>query len=155
MLYLLPVVVVVLVLIAVAGFVTPRARAVAYRRRQSVVPGGTRPGAYEWDRKTDQAIRQLKRVPGPAEYRDAIAEWLAVHEGVEAYVEPKTVMHPLSVVFVDGRGEAKRFELSEDAFLRSLAKERGIRVFDASRVGYPERMRTFRRHGEAPEDRQG
>ncbi len=144
MLYLLPVVVVVLVLIAVAGVVVPRARAAAYRRRQSAVPGGTRPGAYEWDRRTDQAIRQFKGVSGPAEYRDEIAEWIAVHEGVEAYVEPKTVMHPLSVVLVDGRGEAKRFELREDAYLRALAKEHGIRVLDAGRVGYPERMRRFR-----------
>jgi hypothetical protein len=64
-----------------------------------------------------------------------------VHEGVEAFAEPKTVMHPLSVVFVDGEGEAKRFELKEDAYLRELAKKRGMRVFDASRVGYPDRMR--------------
>jgi hypothetical protein len=147
MLYLLPLCVLVLLVIAVVQFVTPRARAAVVRHRRSIVPGGTRPGAYEWDRKLDQAARQLKGVPGPAEYRDAIADWLALHEGVEAYVEPKTVMHPLSVVFVDGEGEAKRFELKEDAYLRDLAKARGMRVFDASRVGYPERMRRRREGG--------
>jgi hypothetical protein len=147
MLYLLPLVVVVLVLIAVAQFVGPRVRAASHRQRQSAVPGGTRPGAYEWDSRAGQAIRQLKRVPGPSEYRDEIVEWIAVHEGVEAYVEPKTVMHPLSVVLVDGRGAAKRFELKEDAYLRSLAREHGINVLDAGRVGYPERMRRFRAEG--------
>jgi hypothetical protein len=141
MLYLLPVCVLVVVVIAVVQFVMPRAKAVAERRRRTRIPGTGRPGSYEWDRRLDQAARQLKRVPGPAEYRDEIAEWLSAHVGVEAYVEPKTVMHPLSVVFVDGEGEARRFELKEDAYLRELAKERGIRVFDASRVGYPERMR--------------
>jgi hypothetical protein len=73
-----------------------------------------------------------------------MVEWLDSHDGVEAYVEPKTVMHPLSVVLVDGRGEARRFELAEDAYLRQLAKERDLRVLDAGRVGYPERMRRFR-----------
>ena len=144
MLYLLPLLIVVVVAMAVAQFVVPRAREVAYRRRQAAAPGGTRPGAYEWDRRTDQAKRQLKRVAGPTEYRDEMAEWISVHEGVEAYVEPKTVMHHLSVVLVDGRGEGKRFDLKEDTYLRELARERGIRVLDASRVGYPERMRRFR-----------
>jgi Ni/Co efflux regulator RcnB len=141
MLYLLRLGVIVLAVIVVLQFVAPRAKAAASRRRQSIARRRTRPGAYEWDRRLDQASRQLKRVAGPTEYRDEIAEWLSVHEGVEAYVEPKTVMHPLSVVFVDGEGEAKRFELKEDAYLRELAKKRGMRVFDASRVGYPDRMR--------------
>jgi hypothetical protein len=151
MLYLVPLILVVLVVFAVAGFVLPRARAAAYRRRQSAVPGGTRPGAYEWSSRSQQAIRELKGVAGPTEYRDEIVAWVQSHEGIEAYVEPKTVMHPLSVVLVDGRGEAKRFELREDAFLRELARERGIRVLDAGRVGYPERMRRFRA-GETGED---
>jgi hypothetical protein len=67
--------------------------------------------------------------------------WLDDHAGVEAYVEPKTMMSPLSVVFVDGDGEWKRFALAEDRYLRTLAKDRGIQVFDAGRVGYPPRMR--------------
>jgi hypothetical protein len=141
MLYILPLCVLILLMIAAAQLLTPRARAVVDRRRRRRVPGASRPGAYEWDRRLDQAARRLKGVAGPTEYRDRIAEWLNLHDGVEAYVEPKTVMHPLSVVFVDGEGEAKRFELKEDAYLRELANERGMRVLDASRVGYPERMR--------------
>jgi hypothetical protein len=147
MLYVLPLCVLILLVIAAAQFLTPRARAVVDRRRRTRLRGASRPGAYEWDRRLEQAARQLKSVPGPTEYRDQIAEWLNLHEGVEAYVEPKTVMHPLSVVFVDGEGEAKRFELKEDAYLRELAKERGMRVLDASRVGYPERMRRHRPDG--------
>ncbi|MEO8293769.1 MAG: hypothetical protein ABI635_11615 [Actinomycetota bacterium] len=148
MLYLLPLCVIVLLVVAAMRFLSPRAKIVAERHRRTRLVGSARPGAYEWDRKLDQASRKLKGVAGPAEYRDEITEWLRVHEGVEAYVEPKTVMHPLSVVFVDGHGEAKRFELKEDAYLRELAKERGLRVFDASRVGYPERMRRRRPDGD-------
>jgi hypothetical protein len=151
-LYALPLLVIVVILVLIWQYVSPYVKQAAERRRRAAGNTGSRPGSYEWDRRRDQAARQLKRVPGPSEQRDQIVDWLAVHEGVEFYVEPKTVMHPLSVVLVDGAGAAKRFELREDAFLRQLASDRGIRVFDASRVGYPERMRRHRRpdQGDAP-----
>jgi hypothetical protein len=113
-------------------------------------PKPARPGGYDWDRRTHQLYRAWKRVPGPDEHRDGIVSFLDAHTGVEAFVEPRTVMHPLSVVLVDAEGRWGRFELKEDVFLRELARERGVPVFDASRVGYPPRMR--RRRAEADED---
>jgi hypothetical protein len=68
-------------------------------------------------------------------------EFLDGHQGVEAYVEPKTVISPKSVVLVDQVGTWRRFELKEDAYLRRLAAERGLPIFDASITGYPPRMR--------------
>ena len=64
-------------------------------------------------------------------------------DGVEAYVEPKTVMHPLSVVLIAGDGEHRRFTLFDDAYLRELAREHELPIFDAGRVGYPQRMREY------------
>jgi hypothetical protein len=113
-------------------------------------PRPARAGGYDWDRRTHQLYRAWKRVPGPQEDREALTGFLDAHAGVEAFMEPRTVMHPLSVVLVDGDGRWARFELKEDAVLRELARERGMPVFDASRVGYPERMR--RRRAEADED---
>jgi hypothetical protein len=152
MLYAIPFLVILVIVMLIWQYLSPYAKRAAERRRRAASNTGSRPGSYEWDRRLDQAARQMKRVPGPSEQRDQIVEWLTIHEGVEFYVEPKTVMHPLSVVLVDGAGEAKRFELREDAFLRQLASERGIKVFDASRVGYPERMRRHKQRdqGEAP-----
>jgi hypothetical protein len=103
--------------------------------------GSFRAGGYEFDRRRDQAKRRLKGVPALAERRDGIVEFLDGHVGVEAYVEPKTVISPLSVVLVDEAGEWRRFELSEDAYLRRLAADRKLPIFDASRTGYPPRMR--------------
>jgi hypothetical protein len=60
-------------------------------------------------------------------------------------VEPRTVVHPLSVVLVAGDGEWVRIALPDDRFLRELARTRGLKVQDASRVGYPERMRRYKR----------
>jgi hypothetical protein len=116
-------------------------------------PRPARPGGYDWDRRTHQLYRAWKRVPGPDENRDAIVAFLDAHGGVEAFVEPRTVMHPLSVVLVDADGQWGRFELKEDAFLRDLARERHVPVFDASRVGYPPRMRRRRADVDEDEDR--
>ena len=68
-------------------------------------------------------------------------EFLNAHSGVEAYVEPETVVSRQSVVLVDGAGEWRRFPLSGDSVLRRVAGDRGMPIFDASRTGYPSRMR--------------
>ena len=54
-------------------------------------------------------------------------------------------MHPLSVVLVARDGEHKRFVLSDDAYLRELTGTHDLKVLDASRVGYPPRMREYLR----------
>jgi hypothetical protein len=130
--------------VALAELITPWARQVAGRTSRARSIRTARPGGHDWDRRRDQLYRQVKGIGGPEENRDQILAFLDSHRGVEAYVEPRTVMHPLSVLFVDGDGVAKRFELREDALLRELAKNRGLPVFDATRVGYPERMRRHR-----------
>jgi hypothetical protein len=103
--------------------------------------GSRRPGGYEFEARTDQAKRRLRGVAGPVERRDEIVEFLESHEGVEAYVEPKTVVSPKSVVLIDAAGEWRRFELREDAYLRRLSTERVLPIFDAALTGYPARMR--------------
>lgn len=157
---LVVVLVVVLVILALASTLV-RAAATAFRRRDVRPARRTASaGGHEWDRRRDQLSRQLKGVSGPPEDRDGMLRFLDTHEGVEAYVEPRTMMHPLSVVLIDVDGASRRFELREDAYLRELARTRGLRVYDATRVGYPERMRRrSTREGEhgtdPPNDRLG
>jgi hypothetical protein len=115
-------------------------------------PPRSRSDRYEWERRTTQAYRAWKQVPGPAEDREGIVAFIESHQGVEAYVEPRTVMHPLSVVLVAADGGWLRFELRDDSFLRELAKDRGLRVIDAERFGYPERMRRRRSRKDPPAD---
>jgi hypothetical protein len=112
----------------------------------------TKPGAYEFDSRYDQVSGKLKGVRGPSEDREAILGFIRSRTGVEAYLEPKTVAHPLSVVLVAHDGEWKRFELAEDSFIRELARESGLPTFDAARVGYPQRMREFKRQKPRPDD---
>ena len=103
---------------------------------------------YDWERKRDQVYRRVKNVPAPGEDRERIVSFIETREGVEAWVEPRTVMHPLSAVLVAADGEWVRFELRDDAFLRELARDRGLRIHDAMRVGYPERMKRYRKHAD-------
>lgn len=117
-------------------------RAARAAKRPRTVP---KPSTYDWDRRTDQVKRQLKKVDGPQEQRAAILAFIEGHRGVEAYVEPRTAISPLSVVLVDDEGEWRRFELKEDAFIRELAASRRLRVYDAAKTGYPARMRRRRR----------
>ena len=143
MIYVIAVLVALVIAKALYELVVPWAR----RRATQAGLGGPRParsGGHDWDRRRDQIYRSVKGIGGPEEARDQIIAFLDTHQEVEAYVEPKTVMHPLSVVLVDGAGEAKRFELREDAILRELAKRRHFPVFDATKVGYPARMRRHR-----------
>jgi hypothetical protein len=135
------VVIVALFYRVVSRFVRSRRRARPVRP-EPVPPRRKVAGSYEWERRTNQLQRQIKRVQNSVgEDRDAIDRFIESHSGVEAYVEPKTVMHPLSAVLIDAAGEWKRFELKDDSYLRGLSRTAGLRVLDAARVGYPERMR--------------
>jgi hypothetical protein len=142
------VLVVVLVLAFIVWSISGLARGVTkdVRRRR------TKPGAYEFESRYDQVYRKVKGVRGPSEDRDAILGFIKSRAGVEAYLEPKTVAHPLSVVLVAHDGEWKRFELAEDSFIRELARETGLPTYDAARVGYPQRMREYKRQNPRPDD---
>jgi hypothetical protein len=141
----LPVVFVVVLALASAGLVIRWARTAIARRPSR--RGSSRAGGYEFEGRIEHARRRLKGVAGPDERPDAIEAFLSSHRGVEAYVEPETVISPRSVVLVDEAGEWRRFPLREDGSLRRLAAERGLPIFDAGRTGYPPRMR--RRPGPA------
>jgi hypothetical protein len=141
----------VILALAVIQLISPWVHKAAERTSRARAPRTARAGGHDWDRRTDQLYRQVKGLGGPEEARDEILRFLDTHRGVEAYVEPRTVMHPLSVVLVDDAGTAKRFQLREDTLLRELAKTRGLAVLDATRVGYPARMR----RGRPPEEGSG
>ena len=134
-----PFLVLTVLVLAILAWFARWIRASAARRPSR--RGSRQTGGYEFEPRRDQAKRRLKGVAGPAERRDEIVEFLNTHEGVEAYVEPKTVVSPKSVVLIDGMGEWRRFELKEDVYLRRLSAERPLPIFDAALTGYPPRMR--------------
>ena len=49
----------------------------------------------------------------------AIEEFVRTRVGVEAYVEPRTLQQPLSVVLVATDGEWRRFSIPDEGVLRA------------------------------------
>ena len=136
----LPLILLVVLVLAVGSWVIGWSKAAVARRPPR--RGSSRTGGYQFDSRIHQAKRRLKGVvPASVDRPGAIEEFLNTHRGVEAYVEPETVISPRSVVLVDVDGGWRRFPLPDDAPLRRLAAERGIPIFDAGRTGYPPRMR--------------
>jgi hypothetical protein len=67
--------------------------------------------------------------------------WTAAHEGVEAFVEPRTTVTDTTVVLVAKDGEWTRRRISGPDGARKLARSLKIPVYDVQLIGYPQRMR--------------
>ena len=67
--------------------------------------------------------------------------WAAAHEGVEAFVEPRTAVTEHTIVLVAKDGEWTRRRIAGPAGARKLARSMRMPVYDVQIVGYPQRMR--------------
>lgn len=65
------------------------------------------------------------------------------HSGVEAFVEPPTTVSTTTVVFVASTGQWTRRRVRDARAAHELANRLGIPSYDASVVGYPQRMRDW------------
>jgi hypothetical protein len=68
--------------------------------------------------------------------------WAQQRRGVEAFVEPRTMMTETTVVLVAHDGEWTRRRVTERD-VRDLGKRLGIPIYDVKLVGYPQRMRDY------------
>ncbi len=69
--------------------------------------------------------------------------WTATHQGVEAFVEPRTAVTETTVVLVAVDGEWTRRRVDGPDGARRLARSLKIPVYDGQLVGYPQRMRDY------------
>ena len=80
----------------------------------------------------------------------SMKEFARTRAGVEAYVEPRTTQHPMTVVLVAHDGEWLRFTIPDEKIVRSL----GVPIYEAARIGYPKRMKEYKR-GQPPSEPSG
>lgn len=110
---------------------------------------------------------RFKRAPSAAAvaaHEDAqyLVQWARSHEGVEAYVEPRTTVTEVTVVLVAASGEWTRRRAGGDEGARALGRDAKIPVYDVGKTGYPQRMRDHderrrieRKHAREQERREG
>jgi hypothetical protein len=70
-----------------------------------------------------------------------LRQWVAEHEGVEAFIEPETTVTEVTVVLVAADGEWTRRRAGGESGARRLSDRLDIPVYDVQKVGYPQRMR--------------
>lgn len=74
-----------------------------------------------------------------------LAEWAQRRRGVEVFVEPKTAVTETSVVLVAADGEFTRRRVPSPESAREFAHDHRLPIYDATIVGYPQRMRDYSR----------
>ena len=80
---------------------------------------------------------------GLADDEAHLRAWAAAHEGVEAFVEPRTTVTDHTIVLVAKDGEWTRRRIAGPAGARKLARSMRMPVYDVQIVGYPQRMRDW------------
>jgi hypothetical protein len=70
-----------------------------------------------------------------------LREWTRSHEGVEAFVEPRTTVTDTTMLLVDRDGAWTRRRIAGPGGARKLARSLKMPVYDVQLVGYPQRMR--------------
>lgn len=71
--------------------------------------------------------------------------WVAERRGVEVFVEPKTPVTPVSMLLVAHDGEFTRRKVDSPEQAKDFAREHQLPIYDATMVGYPQRMRDWSR----------
>jgi hypothetical protein len=105
----------------------------------------------EFSREPRPGRRRREKAGGgklPREDRRAMKEFFKSRVGVESYLEPAALDRRRSVVLVASDGEWLRFQLPDEAPFRRFAQKLGLPVYDAGVLGYPKRMKEYRRDQE-------
>lgn len=87
-----------------------------------------------------------KSTAGPtSEAVKDLEEFLRTREGVEGYLEPKTAIYSTTLLLVAGNGEYLRRPVRDRDQADALLTKHGAPLYDAAKVGYPQRMRDYDR----------
>jgi len=74
---------------------------------------------------------------------DHLKQFIATRDGVEAYLEPKTTVTETTIVLVAASGEWTRRRVDGPEAAAAFARKQGIPLYEATKVGYPQRMRDW------------
>ena len=93
--------------------------------------------------------RRPRDIPGvrgrSSETVAELREFMATREGVEGFLEPQTAIYATTVLLVAGDGEYLRRPVRDERDARRLCEDHGVPLYEARKVGYPQRMRDYER----------
>jgi hypothetical protein len=99
--------------------------------------------------------RRTKARPGTTRGATAhdqrhLDEFVSTRSGVEGYLEPRTTVTETTLVLVADDGEWTRRRVESPRAAADFARRQAMPLYDATKVGYPKRMRdwTARRKAE-------
>ncbi len=99
-------------------------------------------GLFSRKKKAGAASSPREERRETTEYLD---QWAQARHGVEVYVEPKTSLTESTMMLVAHDGEFTRRAISSPDEAKRFAKDRALPIYDATVVGYPQRMRDYSR----------
>jgi hypothetical protein len=96
-------------------------------------------------RAADSTPTKLDR-EATAEDLAGLEAFIASHRGVELYLEPETTATDTTVVAIAHDGEWIRRRTGTPRAAHRIAQRHGLPLYEAAKVGYPERMRVWNRN---------
>ena len=81
--------------------------------------------------------------------------WMSSRHGIEIYTEPKTSVTQPTMVLVAHDGEFTRRPVRSPEVAEKFAREHAVPIYDATVVGYPQRMRDYSRRQTLRQRREG
>jgi hypothetical protein len=82
-----------------------------------------------------------------------LIDFVSTREGVEGWVEPRTAVSDVTLLLVAWDGEYTRRRVPSADWAYAFCKRRGIRAYQAGRVGIPQRMRDYVKLQKARQER--
>lgn len=81
---------------------------------------------------------------------ESLQQFANERKGVEGYIEPRTATQPLTLLLVDRDGDSARAPVRDERDAKAFCEALAIPIYDASVIGYPQRMVDFERRGGKP-----
>ena len=75
--------------------------------------------------------------------KEHLADFIRSRQGVEAFLEPRTAVTDTTLLLVAGDGEWTRRRVASPEAAAAFAKKNSVPLYEAARVGYPQRMREW------------
>ena len=98
-----------------------------------------------WFRRKRTAGSGIPSKDVQREAADHLVEWMRSRRGIEIYTEPKTTVVSPTMLLVAHDGEFTRRPVRSPEDAKEFAREHQLPIYDATVVGYPQRMRDYSR----------